>query len=99
MAWRKFGNYKVSDKGEVKNRKGLILKRVYRNGYPCVNLYGCPDAKQYRWGSKRKHYLIAHLVLEAFVRPRPTRAMDGTGNVVYKDGNCNNCKLKNIKWG
>ena len=90
MAWRKFGNYKVSDKGEVKNRKGLILKRVYRNGYPCVNLYV---------QGKPKHHMIAHLILEVFVRPRPTRAMDGTGNVVYRDGDRNNCKLKNIKWG
>ena len=88
--------------GDVRNRKGLVLKRLYRGGYPCVNLYGClsNNVHQFhRWGDRGKHYMIAHLVLSVFRRPRPTRAMDGTGKVVYKDGNRNNCKLENLEWG
>ena len=104
--------------GDVRNGKGLVLKRLYRGGYPCVDLYGCPDAKQYRWGGcpdakqhrwdgyppasprgRPKHYMIAHLVLSVFRRPRPTRPRDGTGRVVYKDEDRNNCKLDNLAWG
>ena len=85
--------------GDVRNGKGLVLKRLYRGGYPCVNLYGCPDANFGRWGDSGKHYMIAHLVLAVFKRPRPTQAIDGTGKVIYRDGDRNNCKLENLAWG
>ena len=107
VVWRKFRKYEISNMGDVRNGKGLVLKRLYRGGYPCVNLYGCPDANFGRWDGyppasprgRPKHYMIAHLVLSVFRRPRPTRASDGTGKVVYKDGDRNNCKLDNLAWG
>ena len=81
-----FPRYEVSDLGRVKSHCGRrsvrILKPVIRNGYGYVKL-------------TRGHDLpIHHLVLEAFVGPRPVDM-----ECRHRDGCRSNNRLSNLVWG
>ena len=89
-----YPGYRVSDQGEVQSRWGrtvyrtltdtwLPLKPVLCRGYPTVNL---SDGV-----TKRRHYLH-HLVLEAFVGPRPTGLI-----CCHNDGDRTNNRLENLR--
>lgn len=78
--------YEVSDKGEVRNGRGVLLNgSIDPDGYPKVCLSG-PQGAQ-------KSFKVHHLVLEAFIGPRPD-GYDGCHN----DGNPGNNHLPNLRW-
>jgi len=76
-------NYKISDKGRIKNPKGRILKGYVNNGYKIVGI-GCKRGKSYR-----VHRLVAQVFLPNFYN-KPL--------VNHKDHNKANCKLYNLEW-
>ena len=84
-----YPDYDVSDEGQVRSRrctKSRILKHYYhRQGYPTVSLM--------REG-KRRCKLVHHLVLLAFVGPRP----DGM-EIRHIDGDVTNNSLSNLAYG
>lgn len=90
--------YEVSDKGRVRSlprvvmggpekktkihRRGRVLKNhILRRGHIRVHL-----------GADKSRY-VAHLVLEAFIGPRPPRLEAG-----YRDGNPLNVAAGNLVW-
>jgi hypothetical protein len=85
--------YQVSDMGRVrslgadKNHKGKILKGRIVNKYGHLSVQLCKKCKA-------RSFLIHRLVLLAFVGPCP----DGM-ECRHLDGNHQNNKLKNLKWG
>lgn len=97
------GLYEVSDQGRVRNLERTVTvrgrsdgqtaktirERILRpglsSGRPVVNLHA---------DTKRRHALVHHLFLEAFVGPRP----DGT-ECRHLDDNRQNNTLRNLEWG
>lgn len=84
------GLYRVSDEGQVdtRNRRGEWSPRAIhtdRNGYKRVTLS--------REGVKTNH-LVHHLVLEAFVGPRP-----GGTECRHLNGQPGDSRLVNLQWG
>jgi hypothetical protein len=80
--------YKISDEGNVLSlRRNIILKPSYSNsgGYPMVVLF--------RDGRQKGKYLH-HLVLEAFIGPKPSGQ-----EARHLDGDCRNPALSNLAWG
>lgn len=79
-------NYRVSNKGNVKNKNtGRILKPgINRYGYPYVSLYndGVPKPKT-----------VHRLVARAFIP-----GYDNTLQVNHKDGNKTNNSVDNLEW-
>ena len=94
------GLYSVSDRGRVRSHDrrvwdsngwwrqihGRVLSpgRLYNGYLLCV----------FSVDSVRKNYRVHHLVLEAFVGPRPA-GMEAR----HLDGNPQNNQLKNLQWG
>jgi hypothetical protein len=74
-----------SDGQTSKQVRGRILKASLSDGRPVVNL---------RSDDMRRHALVHHLVLEAFVGPRP----DGQ-ECRHLDDNRQHNKLSNLEWG
>jgi hypothetical protein len=86
-----FPGYRVSNYGYVQSSKRLgiwrtLVPSVKRNGYYQVSL--CRNGKVY-------YKSIAHLVLEAFIGPRPNgmEALHGSGN------DKSNNSAANLRWG
>lgn len=52
-------NYKVSNKGRVKNVRNIILRQELTNGYPSLRL-------------RKKHWLVHTMVCTLFIGPRPS---------------------------
>lgn len=100
-----YGNsYEVSDKGHVRSKwrevkygrhgktiyKGRELKQTkHKNGYLSVKLSGKID------GSKTEY--VHHLVLRAFVGPRPVT--EERGEIRHLDGDKTNNALCNLCYG
>lgn len=95
------GFYEVSDLGRVRSvqrvvkrsngwpqtvRSRVLLAPIGSHGYPRVNLS--------RPGGKPVQLLVHHLVLEAFIGPRPAGTETLHGNGVRDD-----CRLTNLRWG
>ena len=79
------GIYEVSNLGNVRNNRGLILKfYIINSGYKCLKLY-----KE----GKHKAYLIHRLVAEAFLEN-----MEGYTVVNHKDSTRLNNNLENLEW-
>lgn len=78
--------YSVSDQGRVRNdRTGHVLRPAKHNcGYRHVAL--CE-------GKKRRRAYVHHLVLEAFVSPRPEGEETN-----HKNGNKADNRLANLEW-
>lgn len=99
------GFYEVSDHGNVRSLDRTIFKRAVRNG-PLVQttrrgkvLKLCPDTHGYPMvnlcvDGVNKSSLVHHLVLSAFVGPRP----EGK-ECRHLDGNRANARLSNLEWG
>jgi hypothetical protein len=92
------GCYEVSDLGRVRS----LDRTITRNGLP-VRLRG-RMLRQYTRDKVDNRYSVTlaqgdqrrvhHLVLEAFIGPRP----DGLIGC-HNDGNCQNNKVANLRWG
>ena len=85
------GLYDVSDRGRVRNartKRVRVLKRTTRKG-------GTIDHRisLYRDG-KEKVRTVSHLVLEAFIGPRPSEAYEAS----HLDDNSENNRLGNLIW-
>lgn len=98
------GFYEVSDQGRVKSLKRTvavrrhpggqttkligerILKLAFSDGRPAVNLRSSDG--------KNRFALVHHLVLEAFVGPRPVGQ-----ECRHLDDNRQNNRLSNLEWG
>ncbi len=85
------GIYEVSNMGRVKRvaagratRPGRMLKPFDNSGYRMVDLHD---------NGRRRSVLVHHLVLEAFVGPRPD-GMEGCHN----NGNPTDNHLENLRW-
>ena len=79
------GIYEVSNLGNVRNNRGLILKfYIINSGYKCLKLY-----KE----GKHKAYLIHRLVAEAFLENT-----EGYAVVNHKDSDRLNNNLENLEW-
>lgn len=84
------GLYQVSDRGEVLSlRLGAMLKPMMCGGhgkkYPTVLLCN---------GDTKRARKVHHLVLEAFVGPRPAGRI-----ACHRDDNKENNELSNLYWG
>lgn len=97
--WRQipgYPDYEVSNRGRVKSWRKWnggpaprILKPQLRGGYLCVNLFRQPRRQESR--------AVHHLVMLAFVGPRPSGPM---GEVIrHLDGDCFNNQLDNLAYG
>ncbi len=89
MMWKNIegyeGLYQVSDDGQVRNSKGIILKpEVNKKGYLRVNLF-----KE----GKKKKYRIHRLVAMAFI-PNP----DNLPQINHIDEDKSNNCLTNLEW-
>ena len=76
-----FPGYAVSDRGEVVSPNRVLKPRLTRDGYTHVEIAG-------------KDRLIHHLVLLAYVGPRPARMQTR-----HLDGNARNNALGNLCYG
>lgn len=88
IKWKQIENYpkyEVSELGEIKNNKGLILTPLVMNGYYKVNLYN-------QYGSKS--FFIHRLVAIAFI-PNYT----GFKQVNHVDDDKTNNSVDNLYWG
>ena len=88
--WREINGYEnlywVNQFGEVKNRKGKILKQTLNtSGYVYTRL--CKGKRQYKW------HFIHRLVAGAFLE-NPENKPD----VNHKDGDKLNNKVSNLEW-
>lgn len=80
------GYYEISDRGELRNSTGRLLKPfVRKNGYAAFFT---------TTSGKPKCLLVHAMVLEAFVSPRPAGMQ-----VRHLDGNPRNNTLANLAWG
>lgn len=85
------GRYFVSDQGNVKNAKGLLLKpQERRHGYLSIWLYSGERRENGRTG---KAFSVHRLVAEAFLS-KP----DGCNEVNHKDENKQNNAVENLEW-
>lgn len=96
------GFYEVSDHGQVRSvtRTNEYMPGRFRTEHgrlrkqsPHSNASGHPSVTLSR-GGKRKTHLVHHLVLEAFVGPRP----EGLQGLHWDDVSTNN-HLSNLRWG
>jgi hypothetical protein len=99
------GLYKVSDHGRVRSIDRIITQ-ISCQGRPCQRLLSGRILKQAHTGSRgywsvhlsncKRHKMVNvhHLVLEAFVSPRPV----GMKALHWDDNLDNNC-LNNLRWG
>lgn len=79
------GLYSVSRDGQVYNDKtGRVLAHQPKDGYSRV---------LFRKGGKRKSMYVGHVVLLAFVGPRPAKH-----KCQHLDGDVNNNRLSNLAW-
>lgn len=82
------GLYQVSDEGDVRNTKTGLLRK------PQVNPRdGRPNLMLYR-GRKGTYKQISHIVLEAYVSPRPGKLLG-----LHWDDNSFNNRPANLRWG
>lgn len=79
------GLYQVNELGEIKSRKGIILKpQLHKDGYFQVALYK---------DGIRKIFYVHRLVAKAFI-PNP----DNLPEVNHKDENKSNNTVDNLEW-
>lgn len=80
-----FGPYEVSNTGQVRNLKGLVLKpEVSKTGHLRVQLYIRPGT--------RKHFFVHRLVARAFLG-------ESTLDVLHWDDNPQNNHVSNLRYG
>lgn len=85
VGWEHRG-YEVSNQGQVRNARGKLHSLSnHGRGYRSVGLWD---------GEKVRTKLVHHLVLEAFVGPRP----DGMEALHADDDHANN-RVENLRWG
>jgi hypothetical protein len=93
------GEYEVSDLGRVRSLDRTLTSPVARRGYPRV-VRGQLLRPQLHPGGYlhvrvgKRTRLISHLVLEAFVGPRPVEQ-----EACHGDGDRQNNALTNLRWG
>lgn len=92
------GRYEVSDKGNVRSIRRLVRCRGGHRQAGGITLKPVRCNQTHLWvnlysDGKARSRLIHHLVLEAFVGPRPN---DEYG--CHNDGNPENNALTNVRW-
>ena len=85
------GRYEVSDAGEVRNARTKYALTPMRTG---TKRPGSQRSKVRLSSNPRRDFDVAHLVLEAFVGPRPV------GHVVlHTNDDSTDNRVANLKWG
>lgn len=85
------GRYEVSDHGRVRNTQTGVI-RVLSVGRSRRSRGRCQV--DWKTGGRKEHFLVHHLVLEAFVGPRPEGA-----HACHRDDNPSDNRLENLYWG
>ena len=83
--WKNFGNYKISDSGDVVSIKTgkLMSQQLSSDGYPVVSLTGIG----------RTTYRVHRLVAYSFVDK-----VEGKYEINHKDGDKTNNHYTNLEW-
>lgn len=85
------GKYSVSNTGYVRNdKRGTVLKPMMTGS----KRPGAPRAKVRFSTHPRIDFDVSHLVLTAFVSPRPLQH-----HAMHLDDNAQNNRLDNLRWG
>jgi hypothetical protein len=83
-----FPRYKISTKGVIRSKRGVLSLYARTDGYLSVKLYRKEDGKTIRKGK-----LVHRLVAETFL-PNPLELK----LVNHKDGNKTNNRVENLEW-
>ena len=89
--WKEYLGYEVSNLGEVRNKKGYILKpfKHYHKGK-----FKRPNSYYWMVMLHEKKYKVHHLVASCFLPPKP----EGFFVIDHIDGNKDNNKADNLQW-
>ncbi len=79
--------YAVSDLGQVRNGRGLLIFRINDEGYPKIKLVGD--------NGRRHEYFVHVLVARAFL----PAALPGQRYVLHRDDVRTHCCAANLRWG
>jgi hypothetical protein len=84
------GRYEVSDQGRVRNTQTGIVRILSLSGKP-----GCRYASvDWKTAGRKEYFRVHHLVLEAFVGPRPSGM-----HACHRDDDRLNNHVTNLYWG